>query len=367
MLKKIISVAINAFFRLFPINQKKIVFQSTRYQVTDNPYYIYKYIKDNNLDYKLVFIVDKNADVSNLPNGDFAYVRSLKAYYHLATYKYLFTCQSLGSILKKRKNQIYIQLWHSISLKKMGLDVSNPDNLTRLEHTLDWDYVVSSSEFESRVLKSSSGYTCKTKLLGNPRTDALFEHFDIPSIKTKLGIVDDKKIILYAPTFRDWELHKDNISIDLPNNITDNYTVLIRLHPLIAQKIDKSLFTDNIINACDYRNLNELLALSDILITDYSSICFDYSLLHKPTIFYAYDYKEYSERRGGLYLDFKKDLLGPVAFSKNELYQLFENIDEVLNKFVGSTEEFNRKYSTMNDGNVCQRVIYELQNGGFDI
>ncbi len=367
MIKKIISVAINAFFRFLPINQKKIVFQSTRYKVTDNPYYIYKYIKDNNLDYKLVFIVDKNADVSNLANGDFAYVRSLKAYYHLATYKYLFTCQSLGSILKKRKNQIYIQLWHSISLKKMGLDISNPDNLARLEHTLDWDYVVSSSEFESRVLKSSSGYTCKTKLLGNPRTDALFKHFDIPSIKAKLGIADDKKIVLYAPTFRDWELDKDNIGIDLPNNITDNYTVLIRLHPLIAQKIDKNLFTDNVINACDYSNLNELLALADILITDYSSICFDYSLLHKPTIFYAYDYKEYSESRGGLYLDFNKDLPGPVAFSKNELYQLFENIDEVLNEFAVSTEEFNRKYSTMNDGNVCQRIIHELQNGGFNI
>lgn len=367
MFKKIVSVLLNTIFRLFAIDDKKIVFTGTKYYPVDNPYYVYKYLKSCKTDYKLIFIVAKDADVSSLDKGDYVYVRSLKSFYHLATYKYLFTCQSLGSILKKRKNQIYIQLWHSISLKKMGLDVSNPDNLTRLEHTLDWDYVVSSSEFESRVLKSSSGYTCKTKLLGNPRTDALFANFDIPGIKSKLGIVDDKKIVLYAPTFRDWELHKDKISIDLPNNITDNYTVLIRLHPLIAQKIDKYIFTDNIINVCDYNNLNELLAISDILITDYSSICFDYSLLHKPTIFYAYDYKEYSKLRGGLYLDYKKDLIGPVAFSKDELNQFFENIDEVLKKFEGATEGFNQKYSTMNDGKVCQRIIHELQNGGFDI
>lgn len=367
MLKKIISGILNAVLRLFPIDNKKIVFQATNYQVTDNPYYVYKCIKENGLDYKLIFIVSKDADVSGLTKGEYAYVRSLKSYYHLATYKYMFTCHSLGSLIKKRKNQVYIQLWHSISLKKMGLDVSNPDKLTRLEHTLDWDFVVSSSEFESRVLKSSSGYTCETKILGNPRTDSLFADFDISHIKSQLGITDDKKIVLYAPTFRDWELHNDSIGINLPSNITDNYTVLVRLHPLIAKRIDKSLFNGNIINACDYNSLNDLLAVSDILITDYSSICFDYSLLHKPTVFYAYDFDKYLKHRGGLYLDFKKDLPGPVAFTKDELQLIFENITQTLKAFEGATEEFNKKYSTMNDGKVCQRIVDELQSGGLNI
>ena len=125
-----------------------------------------KYIKDNKLDYKTIFIVSKDADVSKLPKKDYAYVKSIKYLYHMATYKYLFTCQSHGSIIKKRKKQIYIQLWHGIALKKMGLDIPQNKNLGILKHTNDWDYVVSSSEYEKNTLKSSCGYKCKTKILG---------------------------------------------------------------------------------------------------------------------------------------------------------------------------------------------------------
>lgn len=366
MIKKIISIGINTIFSLFPINKKKIVFQSTRYQVTDNPYYIYKYIKENNLDYKLIFIVDKNADVSNLSCGDYAYVRSLKAYYHLATYRYLFTCQSLGSILKKRKNQIYIQLWHSISLKKMGLDVENKDHSTQLEHTKDWDFVVSSGEFESSVLKTSSGYTCDTKLLGNPRTDALFYSYNLQKIKQRLGISSDKKILLYAPTFRDWEMDKELIDIDIPKYMRENFTVLVRLHPFIAPKINKQIFCDNIINVCNYNNLNELLVVSDILITDYSSICFDFSLLKKLSVFYAYDYEDYVKSRNGFYLDYKSELPGPVAYTEQELENILININKNIDKHTKLLPEFNKKYSTLNDGNASKRIVEELLNGGFD-
>lgn len=366
MFKKIIGFAINSFFRLFPVNKKKIVFQSTRYQVTDNPYYVYKYLKENGSDYRLVFIVDRNANTACLAKDDYAYVRSLKAYYHLATYKYLFTCQSLGSILKKRKNQTYIQLWHSISLKKMGLDVCRNNNSTQLEHTKDWDFVVSSGKFESSVLKSSSGYTCDTKLLGNPRTDALFYNYDFKKIKESLGITSNKKIILYAPTFRDWEMKKDVIDIKLPEFAKKNFTILVRLHPFISEKINNSIFSDNIINACNYNNLNELLAVSDALITDYSSICFDFSLLGKLSIFYAYDYDEYVKCRNGFYLDYNNELPGPVAYSESELESILINLDKSINKYTKVLPEFNRKYSTLNDGNASKRITEELLNGGFE-
>lgn len=366
MIKKIIGFILNTFFHLFPIDTNKIVFQATRYQVTDNPYYIYKYIKENALNYKTVFIVERNADVSLLSPGDYAYVRTLKAYYHLATYKYMFTCHSLGTLIKKRKEQIYIQLWHSISLKKMGLDVSNEQNLAKLEHTNDWDFVVSSSEFERDVLKSSSGYTCKTKLLGNPRSDSLFADYDVDTIKAKLNIKTDKKIILYAPTFRDWELNQATVDINLPDSVKENFTLLIRLHPLVAEKIDKNIFTDNVINVCNYSDLNELLAVSDVLITDYSSITFDFSLLKKLSVFYAYDYDEYVALRNGFYLDYKKDLPGPVAYTKVELEAVLNNIDTYVEKYITVIENFNKKYSTMNDGNAAYRIVEELKAGGFE-
>lgn len=366
MLKGLIGNIINFFLSLFPIKKNKVVFLSTNYHVSDNPYAVYKQIKKVAPEYKTIFIVAKDADVSKLPETDYVYVRSLKSFYHLATYRYLFTCQSLGTIVKKRPQQIYIQLWHGIAIKKMGLDVSNSDNLTRLEHTRDWDWVVSSSRYESNVLKSASGYTCPTKLLGNPRTDSVFEKHNPNEIKAKLGIISDKKIVLYAPTFRDWELENDIIDIKLPESILKNFIVLIRLHPYVAKKINNSIFNENVINVCGYGNLNELLSVSDVLITDYSSITFDFSLLGKLSVFYAYDYEEYVKERGGFYLDFNTELPGPVAYTEKDLEKIFFDIDNQIDFFSHKIEDFNKQYSTFNDGNSGYRVVKELLSGGFD-
>ncbi len=366
MIKKIISFILNTFFHLFPIDTNKIVFQATRYQVTDNPYYIYKYIKENALNYKTIFIVERNADVSLLSPGDYAYVRTLKAYYHLATYKYLFTCQSLGSVIKKRPEQIYIQLWHGIALKKMGLDVQNNENLSRLDHTRDWDWLVSSSEYEASTLKSSSGCTCDIKILGNPRTDALYEKKDTEKIKRNLGITGDKKIVLYAPTFRVDELLKEKIELELPSVLSENFTLIIKLHPYISEKINNESLPDGVINASNYLDINDLIDISDIVITDYSSVFFDSSLMNKPTVFYAYDYEKYAKERNGFYLDYKKDLPGPVAYTKEELERIFLNIDENIEKYSAKLPDFNKKFNFMNDGKVCKRISDELNNGGFD-
>lgn len=118
MLKKLISVALNTVFKPFPINNKKIVFLSTKYQATDNPYYVYKYLKEHFPDYKLIFIVSRDADLSGLENGDYAFVRTFKSFYHLATYKYLFTCQSLGSLIKKEKVRFIFSCGTGFRLKK---------------------------------------------------------------------------------------------------------------------------------------------------------------------------------------------------------------------------------------------------------
>lgn len=368
MLRKTLSFLLNFVLRLFPVDNKKIVFTGTKYHPVDNPYYVYKYLKTHQTDYKLIFIVSKDADVSVLGKNDYVYVRSLKSFYHLATYKYLFTCQSFGSIIKKRPEQMYIQFWHGIAFKKMGLDMQNPNNLTQDPHTFDWEWFVTSSEYDRDSVKSAYGYKCPSKILGTPRTDAMFQKFDCEKIKEKLGITGDKKIILYAPTFRDNELSQDMVDIKLPLSAMDDFTLLVRLHPEISEKVNPEFFrkNSNIINVCNYPNSNDLLAISDVLITDYSSIFFDFSLLNKMTIFYAYDLEEYISMRKGFYLDYKKDLPGPVAYNEKELEDILLNIDSNISKYKNDVLEFNKSFNSMNDGNVCSRILEELQNGGFE-
>lgn len=368
MIKKIISFFLNAILHLFPIDDKKIVFTGTKYQAVDNPYYVYKYFKSQKTDYKLIFILAKDADVSGLDKNDYVYVRTLKSFYHLATYKYLFTCQSFGSIVKKRPRQMYIQFWHGIAFKKMGLDMKNPCNLSQDPHTADWEWFVTSSEYDRDSVKSAYGYTCPAKILGTPRTDPLFAGYDNDSIKKRLNITDNKKIVLYAPTFRDEELSHKTVKLHLPLDSMDDFTVLIRLHPEISKKIDAKIFENrpNLINVCEYPNLNELLSVSDILITDYSSIFFDFSLFNKLTVFYAYDLEEYINTRKGFYLDYKKDLPGPIAYTENDLKNIFDNIGKNIEDYKTAIREFNKRFNYMNDGKVCARIFDELLNGGFE-
>lgn len=362
-MRKLIETLINFFFRLFPIDEKKILFISTNYALTDNPYALFRHLKSRNTDYRLVYLVAKGVDVSSLQKGEYAYVRSFMGLYHMATYKYRVTCQSYGSIIKKRPGQRYIQLWHgTFALKKMGLDVSNPEGLTQLPHTVDWDYYISASKNDAEVVKGCSGFTCPYRLLGNPRTDALFAPWDLPAIREKLGIPEGKKVLLYAPTFRDWEMDAQTVALPPLGALTEKYTVLMRLHPFVADKIDPAALEDGIINVCGYSNLNELLAVSDVLVTDYSSVFIDFSLLEKPSVFYVYDYDAYAKERGGFYLDFKTDLPGPVAYTEEELLDALRDLTPDVEKI----RAFNRQYNTYNDGKASQRVADALLNGEFD-
>ena len=244
----------------------------------------------------------------------------------------------------------------------MGFDVANPEGLTQLPHTVDWDYYISASEADIAVVQGCSGFTCPGKALGNPRTDALFAQWDLPAIRTKLGIPDDKKVLLYAPTFRDWELNAETVSLPNLSALTEEYTVLVRLHPFVSHKLDRSIFNESIINACDHSDLNELLAVSDVLVTDYSSVFIDFSLLEKPTVFYIYDYEAYAKERGGCYLDFHTQLPGPTAQTEDALLATLKALQVDTEKI----RQFNQQYNTHNDGNACKRILAELQKGGFD-
>jgi len=361
-MKKILLAIINAFFRLFPIDPKKVLFISTNYQLNDNPYAVFRYMKEHTTGYKLIYLVARGTDVSGLQKGEYTYVRSLMSLYHLATYKYRFTCQSYGSIIQKRPGQRYIQLWHgTYAIKKMGFDVGNPEGLTQLPHTMDWDYYIGASDADVALMRGCSGFTCPAMVLGNPRTDVLFSAWDTQAIRQRLGITSEKKILLYAPTFRDWELDADKVFLPPLEALAEEYTVLLRLHPFVAHKVDPAIFNDSIRNACQYPNVNELLAVADVLVTDYSSIFIDFSLMGKPTVFYVYDHDRYGAERG-FYLDFNTQLPGPAAYTQEELFRHLGGLTPDLEKI----RQFNQKYATRNDGGAAKRVVEALQNGLFD-
>lgn len=375
-MKKLISTIINWFFHFFKI-QDKIVFECGRGLIDGNPKAIYEYMLDiKQKKYKLIWLVEKGTDTTVLRDGDYVYYHTIKSCYHLATAKYWIRSQSMGSLLKKRKGQVYIQLWHGNgAMKYVEYDITNAKERPVLKHASEWDYYIANDELDASHMITGVGYDKKIEILGMACLDTTLKLANDSKFKqellTKLSIekkAKNKKLIFYAPTFRDFDLEKNIIKVPLEKlSKLKDYLILVRLHPLVRTKVDPIIFkNDNMINVCNYPDASDILAISDILITDYSSIFYQFSPLNRPIIFYAYDYDEYKKLRGGFYLDFQKDLPGEVCYTEDELVDVLSNIEEVTKKYQTKLKQFNSKYNYLADGNASKRFTDKLLNNEFN-
>lgn len=369
-MKKLLKCIINLFFKIFKIKNNKILFECGRGMIDGSPKALYDYIKENCPKYKLMWIVSKDTDISSIPKQDYCYNTSLKSFFERATSKYWIKSESIGSAIKKRKNQVYIQAWHGHgALKKMEYDITGEKPTEPLEHVKEWDYLLTNDPIDESMMLTSTGYKKELVMIGTPLTDYVLKHSKNEEfknrLKEKLKIENNKPIILYAPTFRDEDLNKEQVDlkINMLSNLKD-YNILIRLHPLIRNKVPQEIWNNkSFINGCKYPDATDLLCITDILISDYSSIIYEYSILEKPIIFYAYDLEKYQKSRG-FYIKYPEDLPGDVVYTEKELYKNLKNLNKKsYNK--EKIKKFNKKFNYLNNGNVCKKFVELLEKGYF--
>ena len=280
------------------------------------------------------------------------------------------------SFFKVRKETKVLQLWHGTgSIKKFGQD-SNKGRLKELEKRLNSniDYLFVNSD--SLVTEYASAFgipVSKVFATGLPRTDWLINlvidknrlerENEIREKISKAKKMDftNKKVVLYAPTFRDDEISAPKLHLDvnsLVNSLPSDAVLFLKLHPFVSKAFKEDISSDRIINVSDYNDLNELMAVSDALITDYSSLVFDYIVLDKPMYFFADDIKDFAINGRGFYLDYNKDLPGLLPASEAELGRLItKNImgfEE--DEFKAKRKEFLSKYYNSLDGKSAERV-----------
>ena len=372
-IKNIISFFLNKLFAIFSIVPNKIVFESGRDLIDGNAKAIYNYIKKNDINnYRTIWLVTKSTDVSDIDTNDYAYYKTLKGLYHLSTAKYLLKNQSIGEIITKKKGQIYIQLFHGNGvMKKQGYDVNEAIERPVVSHAKEWDYYIANDENDEKTIRSATGYNGKIEILGMAAVDTVINNCTDEQKKQNvlkhLNINNSKKNILYAPTFRDYDLDKNIINIPIKElSKLKDYNIIIRLHPLVRTKVDKSLFNlDNFINGCNYPDVSDILAITDILITDYSSVFYEYMPKNSPIIFYPYDYDKYVALRGGFYVDYKKELPGPICYTEKELLNVIKKIDEIYPQYIEKRRKFNKKYNNLSDGKASERLVNNLINNKF--
>lgn len=275
--------------------------------------------------------------------------------------------------LKRRKGTKVVQLWHGTgTIKKFGQDV-NTGKLKELEKRANANIthlIVNSPEMQKLYTGAFGVSEKNTYPIGMPRTDELLRHIqktdrekknpDKEAIYRKYHISEEKKLVLYAPTFRDKEIDNPDITRQLQEileELPEDYCIGLRLHPFVAKAMDKLDLDQRIVKLSFESDLNALLMAADILVTDYSSIIFEYCLTERPMIFYAYDLEEFSDYGRGFYYDYESYVPGPVAHTGQEVTDIIRENRFDRNKV---TEFKNRHYKEL-DANAMGRLIELLK------
>jgi CDP-glycerol glycerophosphotransferase len=279
------------------------------------------------------------------------------------------------SWLPRKQSQIMLETWHGTPLKKLVFDMEdvhavNPHYKNIVyKQSRGWNYLLSDNPFSTEKFQSCFRFE-REKILevGYPANDPLYApdlEERAAAIKKTLGIPLDKKVLLYAPTWRDDNYYdageyKFELALDierLKKEFDEEYVVLLRMHYWIVDKLDLSGYDGFIYNVSNYDDVTELYMISDICMTDYSSVFFDYANLKRPILYYTYDLDKYRDVLRGFYLDMEKDLPGPLLQTNDEVVDALKNIDKIQEVYKERYEEFYNKFCCIDDGNAAKRVV----------
>lgn len=303
--------------------------------------------------------------------------RSLKYFYYLSKCKYwVFNCR-MPEYLQKKKGQVYLQTWHGTPLKRLAHDIEVPKDTTFFRSEISfgemtkaydidvekYDYMISPNKFTTEVFQSAFRINAERLVeTGYPRNDILINASleMIQDLKIKYNIPDDKKVLLYAPTWRDNSYITSGYTFDLSVDfykwrevLGDEFVILFKPHYLISNKFDLAGLDDFVYSIPTTVDISELYLISDALITDYSSVFFDYAILNRPVYFYMYDLEEYKEELRGFYINIHSELPGEIYTNEINILHDIKSLKFNTNKIV----EFNNRFNNMEDGSASRRVI----------
>ncbi|EFV70426.1 Cps2D protein [Bacillus sp. BT1B_CT2] len=364
-------------FKKNRIDQNIIFYESYHGKaMNDNPFAIFKHLI-NNEEYKNFTHIWALNDQDNpyaqkykgLKNVRFVKVHSEEYIKYLTKAKYLINNVTFPTYFQKKEGQIYINTWHGTPLKTLGKDMEGPigqhKNIQR--NFLHSDYILSPNQFTSEKLIDSHDlagiYNGEIIEEGYPRMDLTFNTDKEELRKTLENFIEldpNKKVILYAPTWRGEVGSVSNINEELFNHISelnekipDDYQLVLKVHTLLFKYIEHD---EQLMNKCipDCIDTNELLSLVDILITDYSSIFFDYMATNKPILYFMYDKEQYLKKRG-MYLDVNT-LAGPICKTTDELAKCIKDIESIQEQYQSVYQEMNEIY-IKRVGDATQKVV----------
>lgn len=380
------------YFRYYLVNKvddKMIVFESfmgRAYSDSQKALYIEMLNDEFFKDFTFVWAFKKTENYIDLANKNTLVIKygSKDFYNYMSKAKYWITNSRLPEYLIKKKKQIYIQCWHGTPLKRLGFDIKieggnalNTKREIKEKYEQDakrYNYMLSPSAFctEKFISAFNLKKLKKESIIleqGYPRNDKLINYTQeyVGELKEKLGIPKNKKVILYAPTWRDNQHvsgvgYTYNLNLDfdkLREKLEKDYVIIFRTHYFVSNVFDFKKYEGFIYNMSEHDDINDCYILSDMIITDYSSVFFDYANLKRPMLFYMYDLDEYQGKIRDFYFDLE-ELPGPILKTQEELEKEILNLEDYKEKYELKYSKFNKKFNYLDDGKASKRIIEKV-------
>ncbi|MBO0958846.1 CDP-glycerol glycerophosphotransferase family protein [Neobacillus sp. MM2021_6] len=368
-------------FNCLPIKKNKIfLFSYYGSQYGCNPKYISEYILNNypKETFDVVWAFNDLTDKTHLSGLRKVKIMTLRYFYELCTSKVVITNFRTTDLYVKRKNQYYIQTWHSsLRLKQIEKDAeeSLPQNYIQMakKDSAKCDLLLSGCEYSSKIFQRAFWYKGEIMEFGTPRNDLLFSNNSLLKKKVlkELNIEDNQRVVLYAPTFRKdnnnfaiYNLEYSNIKKCLRNRFGGEWTFLVKLHPHLISKSKDLFFDDKVIDVTSYDDIQELLSIADVLITDYSSLMFDFSITQRPCFLFVPDLAEYIKKDRTLYFDVK-ELPFISAECTEELLDRIENFDKEI--YCKNLSDFLKQVGSFEKGKASEHLIKHIEKVCFNV
>lgn len=356
------------------INSQKVVFEAymgKKYACSPKALYLAMCQDPYYKDWELIWAfreTENYLEMEKEPHTSVVRYRSREYYQAYATAKYWVTNSRLPRELQPVEGQEYIQCWHGTPLKRLGYDLEQyaekngslkevQENY--LEEAKRVTHMPSPSAFYTEKMVSAfhlreEGKEQVLLELGYPRNDELMDvtEEECRRIRKKLGIPEEKRVILYAPTWRENQHtpgagYQFQLPVDFrrwKEVLGDEYVVLFRAHYFITNSFDLNAFKGFVYDVSGMDDINQLYLAADVLITDYSSVFFDYANLERPILFYMYDYEQYKNEMRDFYFDIHM-LPGPVLIEQEDVLISLKNLSDTVDKFEKKYMEFNKVFN----------------------
>jgi CDP-glycerol glycerophosphotransferase len=343
-------------------------------QYSDNPRAVYEELVRRGDPRRMVWAVNNLA--VEVPEGAETVLTGSRAYYrHLARARWIISNDSMPNHYVKRQGTRYAQTWHGTPLKRIGfhidnLQMSNKNYLHQFgKDVAKWDALVSPNPFSTDILASAFRYGGEILEIGYPRNDIFYQpevrEQRLQAVRQRLGLPEDKRVILYAPTWRDNDYNSSGryqftMKLDLERMhraFGEDSVLLIRGHHLVASAIDAAMFGGFVRNVSDFPDISDLYLVADVLLTDYSSVMFDFVNTGRPMLFFTWDLEDYRDDLRGFYFDFGAEAPGPLLTTSSDVIEALRALDDVSRQYAARYRAFRERFAGLEDGKASARFI----------